>query len=783
MSTLDKKAFRELRLMRSQTITIALVVAAGVAILISMLSAYDSLQHAADKFYRTSRFADVFATVKRAPRSVLADIENIPGVQTVEAHIVMEATLEVPGVKEPVVGRFVSLSDQRADAVNKIHIRRGRMPVSGSLDEVVISQGFADANRLEPGAKMRAIINGRLRHITVVGTALSPEYIYPMRGLLPDNKHFGILWMSEKTLGELLNMAGSWNSLAMLLERGASRPAVLKATDAILYPYGGPGSIERKRHPSDFFLQQEMLQLKTMGWIIPIIFLGVAAFLLHIVIARLINREREQIATLKALGYSNLRVSLHYLMIVAIMSAIGVAIAIPPGIWIGQWYTNLYKMFFALPSLDFVFRPIIPIEAGLTALTAASLGALGALREAFKLAPAEAMRPPAPTLFRRTFLDKTNMPIATKMAVRTFISRPVRSSMSILGLALALGIVVIAFIYADMIDYLMEYQFNVAQHEDATVVFNSNVSRNAVGELLSVPGVLYAEGYRVAPVRLRSGSIVKDVVIYGMPQSSRLKKLLTTEMGYADLPASGLMLNVRIAARLGLRPGDTVSVEFLDGQRRTESVRVSAHVEEMLGAGGYMEVGSLNRLMREDDLISMAAISIDPDQANGLFLRLREMPQVATVETRQTMITVFEELIAQMMTAMSVGMITFACIIAVGVVYNMVMVSLSERAWELASLRVLGFTQAEVFRVLTGEVAVQVLLSLPLGVVIGKYMMEAMMLTISEEMEAFNFPIIITPSSVMLAVATLLTAAFISALLVRRRIGKLDLVAVLKLWE
>lgn len=657
------------------------------------------------------------------------------------------------------------------------------MPVSGSLDEVLVSKGFADANRLDPGAKMKAIINGRLRHITVVGTALSPEYIYPMRGLLPDNKHFGILWMSEKTLGELLNMAGSWNSLAMLLERGASRPAVLQATDRILHPYGGPGAIERKRHPSDFFLQQELLQLKTMGWIIPIIFLGVAAFLLHIVIARLINREREQIATLKALGYSNLRVSLHYLMIVAAMSALGVVIAIPPGVWIGQWYTELYRLFFALPSLDFVFRPLLPVQAGITAVAAASLGALGALRQAFKLAPAEAMRPPAPMLFRRTFLDKSSMPVATKMAVRTFISRPVRSGMSILGLALALGIVVIAFIYADMIDYLMEYQFNVAQHEDATVVFNSSVSRSAVSELKSVPGIVYAEGYRIASVRLRNGSSVKDVAIYGMPESTRLKKLLTTDMGYAALPQSGLMLNVRIARKLGLAPGDSVSVEFLDGQRRVESVIVSAHVEELLGAGGYMEIGSLNRLMHEDELVSMAAISVDPKEADGLFARLRQMPMVATVDTRQSMISVFSELVASMMLAMSVGMITFACIIAVGVVYNMVMVSLSERAWELASLRVLGLTQGEVFRILTGEVAAQVLVSLPLGVFLGKLMMEGMMLTISEEMEAFNFPIIITPSSVMLAVATLLTAAFVSALLVWRRIGKLDLVSVLKLRE
>lgn len=769
--------------MKSQTLTIALVVAAGVAILISFLSAYDSLQQAVDHFYRNARFADVFATVKRAPKSVIPYLESLPGVQAVEAHIVFEASLELENVKEPVVGRFISLSDLRAEGLNKTYVRRGRLPVPGSLDEVLISEGFAETNHLMPGASIRAIINGRLRHLTIVGTALSPEYVYPMRGMLPDDRHFGIVWMSEKTLGELLNMAGSWNSVSFLLERGASRREIVRAADRILSPYGGPGAIERKQQQSDFFLQNELTQLKTMGWIIPMIFLGVAAFLLNIVIARLVNREREQIATLKALGYSNLRVSLHYLSIVTIMAMIGVLLSLGPGIWIGQWYTELYKQFFRFPSLEFVFRPSVPLAAGGTAVAAAALGALGALREVFRLAPAEAMRPPSPPSFRKSFLDRWRIPAAVKMAFRNFSTKPIRSALSIFGLALALGIVNVAFIYVDMIDFLLEFQFNVAQHEDATIVFNTNVSRRAIAELRSTPGVLYAEGYRAAPVRLRHRTQQKDLAIIGMPEGARLKRLLNSELRYAKIPAEGMLLNVRIARKLGLKPGDFVTVEFLEGQRRVEDVLVSAVVEELLGAGAYMDMNNLNRLMREDDLVSMAGISIDSKNTDALFARLRLFPQVATVDSRQAMVGVFKKMVSDMMTAMAIGMIAFAVIIAVGVVYNVVMVSLSERSWELASLRVLGFTRAEVFRVLTGEVVTQVICSLPIGVPLGYYMMTAAMATAAEEMEAYNFPIVLTPSSVVLSLVTLLTAAFASALLVRRRINKLDLVAVLKLRE
>ncbi len=783
MKALDLKALRELRQMRSQTLTIALVVAAGVSILISFLSAYDSLRVAGENFYRTSRFAHVFATVKRAPRSLLPQIEAIPGVQVASVRIVFEASLDVEGVRDPVVGRFVSLPDQRGEAINKTYIRTGRLPASESLHEIVVSEGFALSNNLTPGSELAAVINGRHRKLTVVGTALSPEYVFPMRGLLPDDRHFGIMWMSEKTLSELLDMAGSWNSLSLLLERGASVPEVIRSVDRILHGYGGTGAIERRKHPSDFFLQNELIQLETMGWIIPAIFLGVAAFLLHIVIARLVHREREQIATLKALGYSNLRVATHYLTMVALMGFLGVLLALPPGIWIGQWYTEMYREFFRLPHLDFVFRPTVPAAAGLVAVGAATLGALGALREAFRLAPAEAMRPPAPTLFRRSILERAPISAVSKMAIRNFLMRPVRSALSILGLSLALSIVLIAFIYVDMIDFLLKFQFNVAQHEDATVVFNNNVSGRAIGELRSVPGVLYAEGYRVAPARLRNGKRTKDVSLYGIPSSARLKRLLDADLKYATIPPDGMLLNVRLARNLGLNVGDLVSVEFLEGERRTEVVPIAAVVEELLGAGAYFEIRALNRLTREEDRVSMAAITVDPEKSADLFSRLRRLPLVATVETRDAMAKVFQKMVTEMMLGMAIGMIVFASIIAVGVVYNVIMVALSERSWELASLRVLGFTRAEVFRVLTGEVVVQVVLCLPIGLLLGYYIMKGVMAVSTAEMEAYNFPIVVTPSSAVLSVLTLVTAAFLSALLVRRRIRKLDLVAVLKLRE
>jgi len=787
VKALDLKAVRELKGMKSQTITIALVGACGVAILISFLTAYDSLKLAVDSFYTHSRFGQVFASAKRAPNSLLSVIENIPGVNVVESRIIFDAALELDVATGPVIGRFVSLPDDRPQILNQIYIRKGKVPDPYSLDEIVVSEAFAMANRIEPGSELRAIINGRMRHLTVAGTGLSPEYIYAFRGAspLPDDRHFGIIWISERTLSGLLDMRGSWNNISMTLEPGAPVEEVIHSVDQILADYGGPGAVKKAQHPSNFFLENELMQLKTEGWIIPIVFLGVAAFLLHVVIGRIINRQREQIATLKALGYSNFRISMHYLSIVALMIMLGVAIGILPGIWLGQVFTEMYRSYFHFPTFYFVLDPFVILEAAAASLAAASLGALGSLMQAFRLAPAEAMRPPAPPLFQKSLIERMLFMLSSagKMAVRNVTIRPVRSGLSVLGLSFAMGIVIIAFIYIDMINFLMAFQFNVAEHEDANVIFNSAVSSRSIHELQSMPGVIYAEGYRITPVRIHFGQKTKDTALTGYPQNLRLRRIMNSDFKSLRMPPEGLLLNVRLAEKLGARPGDTLMIEILEGERRTVPVQLAAVVEELLGAGAYMDIRTMNTLLREDSLISMASVTVDPLVSESIYSRLRNFPMVATVDTKQALLDVFQRMIGDMMTTMAIAMIAFASVIAVGVVYNMVMVSLSERAWELASLRVLGFTRAEVFRVLIGEIVVQILLSLPMGVFIGYWIMFAMMASISSQVETYYFPIIITPSAIALSVATIVTAAFFSALLVRRRINKLDLVAVLKLRE
>jgi putative ABC transport system permease protein len=307
MRAIHRKLIRDLLHMRSQAITIAAVLAAGSAMYVAYFSTFDSLQRTLASYYADYRFANLFTNVKRAPLSLLPRLREIDGVAQADARVVVDVTLDLPGVTEPMTGRLVSMDFPRDRPLNDVFLRRGRDPAPGREAEVLVSEAFADARGLGPGDAIGAIINGRRRELEIVGIALSPEYVYSIRAgdLLPDPARLGIFWMEREALGAAFDMEGGFNDVAIRLAPGASEPAVAAALDALLEPYGSFGTIPRRLQTSAWFLQNELNQLQTAGIVVPTIFLLVAAFLLNVSLNRIVAVQREQIAALKAMGYSN----------------------------------------------------------------------------------------------------------------------------------------------------------------------------------------------------------------------------------------------------------------------------------------------------------------------------------------------------------------------------------------------------------------------------------------------------------------------------------------------
>jgi len=783
---IDRKLLRDLWQMRSQVVTVALVVGSAFSGFAGSFATYYSLVDAREAFYASAHFADVFADVKRAPRALERRILEIPGVGDAETTVSYDVTLDLAEVAQPVVGRLIGLPEDGPPRLDRLVIRRGRAPEPGASDEVVVSEGFAETRHVGPGKRIVALINGKRQVLSVVGVGLSPEYIFATRGgAFPDERNFGVLWTARAPLAAAYDMEGAFNHVAVRLAPGANERSVIAALDRLLEPYGGMRAYGRDEQLSHRILGQEIDQWRVTGTMIPSIFLAVAAFLLNVVLSRQVATQREQIAALKALGYDNTTLALHYLLQVVLIVFLGALVGLAVGVWFGSAVTRLYAEFFHFPTYRFTMPSWIALIALGVTLAAALAGALGAVRRAVRLAPAEAMRPPYPGRYRRTLAERLGfgrlLKPAMRMTIRNMERRPGRALLTTFGIAAAMAIIISGLFWRDAIDYMIEVQFDAAQPADAEIALVEVQDAGAVREIARMPGVLYAEGGRDVPARLVAGHRHYRTAILGIPEGSELRRPLDANLDRIPIPPDGLLLTDRLAERLGVRAGDTLRVEALTGRRNVRDVAVVATVRDLMGLYAYMNLDALNRLMGDGDVVSSIATRIDPAGSDALFRHLKGYPRVAIVASKTAMLQNFRETSARNILFFTAVLTAFAAVIAIGVVYNNARIALQERAWELASLRVLGFTRGEVSTFLLGEMALEVAVALPLGCVLGYALSWAMLQGMHTDM--IVIPLVIAHRTYAYAAVAILCAGFASALSVRRRIDALDLIGVLKTRE
>jgi putative ABC transport system permease protein len=787
ISPLNRKLFRDLLLMKGQAIAIAMVVAAGVAMNVMYLSTFESLRSTRDAYYDRQRFADVFATLKRAPQRVGDDIARLPGVSALETRVSSAVTLDLPGVDEPASARLVSIAADHRPLVNDLFLRRGRWIEAGRPDEVLVSEGFFIANHLELGNTLPAVINGRLRRLLVVGVALSPEFVYtiPPGDLVPDDRRFGILWMDKRALAAAFNMEGGFNDVALKLARGASAADVIDRLDRLLEPYGGRGAIPRALQLSHWTVENELSQLQTFGFLLPLIFLLVAAFILNVALTRALALQRPQIAALKALGYDNREIGWHYLKWALAIGALGVVIGVAGGATLGTMLIGLYNVYFRFPELAFnVPARVMVIATGLT-FVAAGAGAFSSVRRAVSVPPAEAMRPELPAQYRRSWIETPliarQLGTAGRMVLRNVSRHPLRAAASVFGIAFAVAILMIGFVFTDAIEHLIQTQFWEAERQDVTVSFVEPRDTAARYALARLPGVIAVEPQRSVAARVRSGHRRRYLAITGVPPTPRFKRIVDRNGDPVRLPPSGLVLSLMLARALDVQPGSLVTIDVLEGNRPQRQVEVTGLVDDILGLSAYMDAEALHRLMQEDQVASSALLMIDASRSEQLAAVLKATPTVAAAGFKRSILRSFRETMAANMNLSILINVIFAGVIAFGVVYNAARVSLSERSRELASLRVLGFTRGEISLILLGELALLTLTALPIGALFGYSLSAAIVSSIDSEV--YRFPLYVSRHAVAIAFLGIVAAAVISGLLVRRRLDRLDLVAVLKIRE
>jgi putative ABC transport system permease protein len=787
LSMLDRKLLRDLWEMKGQSIAIAAVIAAGASMFVTYLSNFDSLQRTRAIYYERARFADVFAPLKRAPSSLESRITAIPGVDVVATRVVADVTLDVPGMTDPATGRLISLPERGRPRLNDVYLRSGRWIDPLRPDEVLASEMFCEAHRFQPGDRVAAIINGRRRWLTIVGIALSPEYVFAIRPgeLIPDKRRFGIFWMDRRALASAFDMEGGFNDVSLSLAGGAVQQDVIAALERLIEPYGGRGAIPRSLQLSAWTLENELTQLQTFGFLIPLIFFGVAAFVLNVALARALALQRPQIAALKALGYSNLELAWHYIKWGLAIAGAGASVGVGVGAWLGSGLIGLYNEFYRFPTLSYHLSAGLAVASLAISLIVAALGAQSAVRRAVRIPPAEAMRPESPTLYRKSVLERpwrrVRPNLVTRMILRNLERHPARTCVSVIGIGFAVAVLFVGLAFIDVMDELMEQQFVVTMRQDATVNFVEPRSARAAYAVQRLPGVLEMEPMRTVPVRLRAGHRSRTLAITGLPPDPQLNRVIDRRKGPVSLPGEGLVLSKMLAETLDVSPGQLLQVEVLEGARPVRDVPVAALVDDTMGLQAYMHIDAVRRLMREGGVITGAAVTLDPAATERFNATVKTIPTVAGVSLRAAAVQNFRETMAASMNMQIFFNVMFAAIIAFGVVYNSARVSLSERARELASLRVLGFTRGEISLILLGELAILTIASLPLGAAIGYLLGELIMVGFKNEVYRLSFTI--APATVAWSFLVVIAAALVSGLAVRRRLDRLDLVSVLKTRE
>lgn len=773
--------------MKVQSLAIAAVIAVGVMLLVMMSGVVTSLTETQRAYYERNHFADVFTSLKRAPASVLRDLRAIPGISVVEGRVAGSALINMPSQAVPIRAQALSLPDLHLPRLNVPLLTDGRLVDADQPDEILLLRSFAHAHDLLPGDYLSVTMNGNRRQLAIVGLVQSPEFLYsvPPGELFSEDKRFGVFWMSNTALAAAFDMRGAFNDVLISIGLQAREAAVIEAVDLVLKPYGGLGAYGRSDQISDHFTTQEITSMRDASKSVPPIFLAVAAFLLNIVISRMVQAEREQIGLIKAFGYNDWEVGLHYLKLVLVIACFGALIGCILGIAAGRGMMELYLVYFKFPALVFQLDPSSFVIGLGVSIFAASLGGLLVLRAVFALTPSEAMRPPTPPDYSKRgqwgarFSQMLDQP--SRMVLRRLTRAPGRMLGSMVGIATGMALSVAMISLLAGFDRTIELTFDVLDRSDVTVTFIHPVHENAALQLSKLDGVTSVEPARAVSVIFRNGVKTSRGAVQGYIASPRLNRALKRDLSPVYLRQDGLILSTALAKKLDIRPGDILTLEIREGRQPKLDIPVAGLAQSLIGSPAYMELSALNRVLSEPDRISTAFLTIDASKQEGIYRSLKAMPGVAGVSVKSEARDSFVKMLNEGSGSTRFIMIAIAAIITFGIVYNAARIGFAERERDLASLRVIGLSKGETAFVLLGELAVVTLVALPVGGLVGYFLTFAIANGYSTDL--YQIPVTFSPRSFGLAGLSVVLAAICSGWLVKRDADNLELVTALKTRE
>jgi putative ABC transport system permease protein len=725
-TALNLKVLRSLWILRFQTLSIAVLVACGSGLLIAAWSSYDALQRAKQSTYETLFFGDAFAEVKEAPLSLESRIRSIRGVREVDLRLVESALIRLPGAPS---AQFISLPEHDQPGLDRVHLKSGRLPAPSLIPEVLLHEGFALARGLNPGDTLSAVVGGRQWKLRISGVALSPDSVYVIGpgSPLPDNSRYGLAWMNRKDLERITGKGRTFKRVSLKLSSNTPPLTVLEDLDRILRPYGSPGSYLRKDQYSNRLVENEITEQKTLAVLFPVIFLGIATLLIHSTLGRLVQLERIQIATLRALGYRSIEIMIHYLKLACCMIGGGAILGIALGTGIGQLLSRSYQAFFRFPEIRFSPGGDAILLGLLASVFSGVIGAISAMASIRSLTPAEALRPPAPRRFHSSYLDRSflgpRIPVRVRMVLRNTLSRPLRLVWNTVGISCAWILLIMSWSWNDILENLIDERFQRLARETLSMSLRTPVKDASIQSWKRLPGVIEFETYRILPVRMRYAHHSKTLVLSGGPTSPRLElpTLDTPIHGLTD----GLVLSRYFRNTWGLKVGDRMEFESLEEGQRSFIIPVSRFIQDPIGVSARLPKDLLHSQLNEAPSFNRILLRVDPAFVDQIHDRLEDSPLGTSIRTKADTLASFSRTLGTLIRGSTLVLVSFAIAMALAILLNSIRISFAEREKEIASLRVLGLPFSTAFDLLLSETAIQWILAAPIGCVAGNVLTRA----------------------------------------------------------
>jgi putative ABC transport system permease protein len=775
---------RDIKSNKGQYIAIIMVVVVGIAMYNAISMSFHNLNSATESYYEEYRLPHLFVRLNNAPESVVDIIGRSDGVSSAQGRLVLDVPMEIPGYEGRVQARIVSVPRSNKGALNKLHLEEGRYVSGDHRDGVLVEKLFMEFHRLDTGSSIYPIINGKRVELKVSGKAISPEYIYAVpsaQDMMPDNERFTILYLEHSFVQQLTGYDGMVNEVVLHLEDEGKVKEVKKELEDRLKHYGLISITERKDEVSYAMMDTELNALQSMGFAYPAVFLLIGSIVIYMLLIRLVDNQRRQIGVLMALGFTKGAILFHYIGYALLVGSVGSVLGSLAGVRLAGALTRYYLTFFNIPVLQVKTYADVVILGILMSVVFCGVAGYNAAKRVLRISPAEAMRPVAPIEGKKWWGERilpflAGLRISWRLTFRNMWRNKKRTVFTVASIAMTVGLMISIMTMLDSMEYLFDKAFGDALSYDYKVVFTGSVHRDVVKDLDEYKDVTYAEPMAEYPVRLVNGWRNENTMVTGLVQGSRVYKLFDIKGNRVEVPREGILLTEGLAESLGVKRGDTITVEALNKPGSERKIAVKGIVEQYMGGSAFMEVGALNEVLREGSTINAALVNLryNSEEFAG---DIEGMPYVQSVKEPDDMVKQYNEYMGLIYAYIGV-IVALSCIMGFAIIYNTTTISIMERKRELASLRIMGFTNKQVAELIFNENTAVSAMGLIIGMPLGMYMAAQILKLMPEDM--ISLPLVIFPKTYVLAAATVAMFVILAQLANMRRISRMDLVEVMK---